>query len=358
MVLCLQRVLLLLLCCAPVAHAANWPRLPTDAEMQDAANEASARMGGRRTIYSSGPVPHHDPVRFAAGVSAVEVSGAFLAEAWEAGGGTISVNGQAVGTEPVKVYGSALRLFWADGGFVFAPTTPRKPGEFTPALEMIEASALAASLRSEAAVRAHVDRHFAPRPDGYGYVRGFPVDVSPELPIEVVIGGGVAAVVVAGAALIRRRRRTSPSPSNTTDNDDNNGDDNDSDNDSDNDDQEDETDDDEVVGHVLQLGVDRLQLAAGETGVVPVSVWRVKQGGAVEPEPDATITVRTSEARLTVTPTSSKGAQTSLSLTADAALQGTVTVTVTAHVSTKAGAVTRDATITVDVETAFAMVFS
>jgi MYXO-CTERM domain-containing protein len=332
------RVLLLMLGWASVVHAADWPRLPTDAELNDAATVAAGQVTGR-LLYTSGPIPFHDPAAFARGISAVESSGALLAMAWQAGGETISVNGQDVGTSATKVYGSALRLFWVDGDFVFAPTRPRQPGEFIPALEMSEAAALAYSLRSEAAVRAHVDRHFTPRPDGYGYVRGFPVDATPDVPIEVVIGGGVAAVVVAGAVLIRRRRRT-PANDDTSDDDD------------------DDDDDDDVVGHVLQLGVDRLALAPGASGVVPVSVWRVKQGGAVEPEPDATITVRTSEARLTVSPTSSKGASASLSLTADAALQGTVEVTVTAHVSTKAGAVTRDATITVDVATAFAMVFS
>lgn len=335
---------------ASVVHAADWPRLPTDAELNDAATVAAGQVTGR-LLYTSGPIPFHDPAAFARGISAVESSGALLAMAWQAGGETISVNGQDVGTSATKVYGSALRLFWVDGDFVFAPTRPRRPGEFIPALEMSEAAALAWSLRSEAAVRAHVDRHFTPRPDGYGYVRGFPVDVTPDLPIEVVIGGGVAAVVVAGAVLIRRRRRT-PAPANDDTGTDNDGDDADDDNDDDDD------DDDDVVGHVLQLGVDRLALAPGASGVVPVSVWRVKQGGTVVPEPDATITVQTSEARLTVSPTSSKGASASLSLTADAALQGTVTVTVTAHVTSKAGTVTRDATITVSVEADFAMVFS
>lgn len=325
------------------AQAARWPRLPTEGELREAANAATARLNGR-LLYTSGPVPFHDPARFAAGGDPIDVSGALLAVAHEVGGGAISVNGQVMGSAPTKVMGSAMQLYYADGDFVFATMPPRAPGEFRPALEVTGAAALAYTLRSEAAVRAHVDRHFAPRPDGYGYVRGFPVVTASPLPIEVVVGGGVAAVVVAGAALVRRRRRLRP-PADTSSGDD--ADDND-----------DDDDDDEVVGHVLQLGRDRVTLEPGASATVPVSVWKVRHSGAVEPESDATITARCDAGGVTCAPTSSPGPSMSLSLTAGDAAAGPVDVVVTVQTGAGAKAATKEARIVVEVEGAYAMVFS
>jgi MYXO-CTERM domain-containing protein len=322
------------------ARAADWPRLPTDAELRAAADAATGSIQGR-LLYSSGPVPWHDPAHFAAVGDPVAASGAFLALAWAYGGESLSVNGVAVGTSPTKVQGTALRLFYADGDFVFAPMTPRGVGEFRPALEVIEVQALNYALRSEAAVRAHVDRHFTPRPDGYGYVRGFPVAAEQPLPIEVIVGGGVAAVVVAGAALIRRRRARPPAPT----------DDGDSDSD-------DDDDDDDVVGHVLQLGRDRIALAPGDTAAVPVSVWRLLANGSVEPEPDATLAARGNDGGVTVSPTSSSGPTMVLSLTAGAAATGVIDIVVTAQIGAGTRAATKEARIVVEVEGGYTMVFS
>jgi hypothetical protein len=321
------------------ALAANWPRFPTDAELRAAADEATARQNGR-LLYTSGPIPWHDPARLAAGHDPIAVSGALLAMAHEVGGGAISVTGQVVGGAPTTVVGTGLQLYFADGEFVFATMPPRAGDEFRPALEVSGAAALAWSLRSEAAVRAWVDRHFAPRPDGYGYVRGFPAVTTSPLPIEVIVGGGVAAVVVAGAAIARRRRRAFP-PAN---------------NDDGNDDSDDGTEDD-VVGHVLQLARDQVTLAPGTSTVVPVAVWRVRRSGAVEPEPDATITAR-SDGGATVTPASAAGPGVALSLTAGDGADGPCEIVVTVQAGAGDRVSTKEARITVDVEGGYTMVFS